>query len=78
MDSVLIDTMPLGLMGGVGAGEIAPHLKDLAMNFNCNKKICRKCYARLPPQATNCRKRRCGHCPNIRPKKKLKEKEGKK
>ena len=32
----------------------------------------RKCYARLHPRATNCRKKACGHTSNIRPKKKLK------
>lgn len=32
--------------------------------------ICRKCYARLPPRATNCRKRKCGHTNQLRPKKK--------
>lgn len=31
-----------------------------------------RCYARLHPRATNCRKRSCGHTNNIRPKKKLK------
>uniref|UniRef100_A0A0E0Q8H6 Large ribosomal subunit protein eL40 domain-containing protein n=1 Tax=Oryza rufipogon TaxID=4529 RepID=A0A0E0Q8H6_ORYRU len=25
------------------------------------KMICRKCYARLPPRSTNCRKKKCGH-----------------
>ena len=34
--------------------------------------IVRKCYARLHPRATNCRKKACGHTSNIRPKKKLK------
>ncbi|KAI8328329.1 ribosomal L40e family-domain-containing protein [Chlamydoabsidia padenii] len=33
--------------------------------------ICRKCYARLPPRATNCRKRKCGHTNQLRPKKKV-------
>lgn len=28
--------------------------------------------ARLPPRATNCRKRKCGHSNQLRPKKKLK------
>ena len=34
-----------------------PTLSQLAMKYNCNKKICRKCYARLPPRAKNCRKK---------------------
>ena len=35
-----------------------PNLKQLAQKYNCDKKICRKCYARLDKQAQNCRK--CG------------------
>ncbi|KAI0400040.1 ribosomal L40e family-domain-containing protein [Xylaria palmicola] len=49
---------------------IEPSLKALASRFNCDKSICRKCYARLPPRATNCRKRKCGHTNQLRPKKK--------
>ncbi|KAK4212871.1 ribosomal L40e family-domain-containing protein [Rhypophila decipiens] len=48
---------------------IEPSLKALASKFNCDKQICRKCYARLPPRATNCRKRKCGHTNQLRPKK---------
>merc|ERR1712007_372339 len=58
----------LRLRGGV----IKPTLRILAMKFNCDKMICRKCYARLHPRATNCRKSKCGHTNNLRPKKKLK------
>ena len=58
----------LRLRGGV----IEPTLRLLAQKFNCDKMICRKCYARLHPRATNCRKKKCGHTSNIRPKKKLK------
>ena len=67
--------MNFPLVGGVGASGIPDHLRELAMKYKCNKMICRKCYARLPPSANNCRKRKCGHCANIRPKKKIKEKE---
>ncbi|CAA0834631.1 Ubiquitin-60S ribosomal protein L40-1 [Striga hermonthica] len=35
-------------------------LKELARKYILNKQICRKCYARLPPRATNCRKKKCG------------------
>ena len=66
------------LVGGAGPSEIAEHLKELAQKYRVNKMICRKCYAKLPPNAHNCRKRKCGHCANIRPKKKIKEKERKK
>ena len=66
--------MNFPLVGGVGASGIPDHLRELAMKYKCNKMICRKCYARLPINAYNCRKRKCGHCANIRPKKKIKEK----
>jgi len=58
----------LRLRGGV----IEPTLRHLAQTYNTDKMICRKCYARLHPRATNCRKQMCGHTSNIRPKKKLK------
>ncbi|KAM5307926.1 ubiquitin-ribosomal protein eL40 fusion protein isoform 1-T1 [Glossophaga mutica] len=32
----------------------------------------RRCYARLHPRAVNCRKKKCGHTNNLRPKKKVK------
>jgi ribosomal protein L40E len=64
-----------GLKGGAGPSEIPDHLRELAQKYRTNKMICRKCYARLPLGAHNCRKRKCGHCANIRPKKKIKEKE---
>ena len=49
-----------------------PTLVALAKKYNWEKKVCRRCYARLPPRATNCRKKSCGHTTNVRPKKKLK------
>ena len=63
-------TLELELRGGV----MEPTLVALAQKYNWEKRVCRKCYARLPPRATNCRKKSCGHCggSNIRPKKKLK------
>ena len=67
----------MGLMGGAGPSDIPDHLRVLAQKYRTNKMICRKCYARLPMGAHNCRKRKCGHCANIRPKKKIKEKEKK-
>ena len=48
-------------------GLIEPSLKVLAAKYNCDKQICRKCYARLPPRATNCQKRSCGHSSQLRP-----------
>jgi ribosomal protein L40E/ubiquitin len=58
----------LRLRGGV----YDPSLALLAKGFNCDKAVCRKCYARLPPRAKNCRKKKCGHTTQLRPKKKLK------
>ena len=58
----------LRLRGGV----YDPSLAALAKTFNCEKMICRKCYARLPPRAKNCRKKKCGHTNHLRIKKKLK------
>ena len=48
---------------------IDPSSKLLAETTNCNKLVCRMCYARLSPRATNCRK--C-HSAQLRPKKRLK------
>lgn len=48
---------------------IEPTLKTLAQQFNCKKKVCRVCYARLDKRAFNCRK--C-HSSELRPKKQLK------
>ena len=70
----LID-LELRLLGGAGPSDVADHLRELANKYRVYKMICRKCYARLPPNAHNCRKRKCGHCANIRPKKKIKDKE---
>ena len=58
----------LSLIGGV----YDPSLAALAKTFNCERMVCRKCYARLPPRAKNCRKKKCGHTNQLRPKKKLK------
>merc|ERR1712084_23979 len=60
----------LRLRGGV----IDPTLAALARKYKCDKLICRKCYARLPLKAVNCRKRKCGHMGDIRLKKKIKDK----
>jgi ribosomal protein L40E len=45
---------------------------DSKEKYNCEKMICRKCYARNHARATNCRKKKCGHTNQLRPKKKLK------
>jgi large subunit ribosomal protein L40e len=58
----------LRLRGGI----IEPSLMMLARKYNQDKMICRKCYARLHPRAVNCRKKKCGHSNQLRPKKKIK------
>ena len=60
--------LSLILCGGV----YDPSLAALAKVTNCEKMVCRKCYARLPPRAKNCRKKKCGHTNQLRIKKKLK------
>ena len=35
---------------------LEPNLRVLFEKYNSNKKICRKCYARLHTTAKNCRK----------------------
>ena len=62
-----------------------PTIAAIAKKYNVDKKICRKCYARLvnikyfyifirlPPKAHNCRKRKCGHSNQLRIKKKPKD-----
>eukprot|EP00757_Euglenozoa_sp_SAG-D1_P011867 gene11867-3513_t len=47
----------LRLRGGV----MEPTMKAYAQKINCEKKVCRRCYARLPIRAYNCRKSKCGH-----------------
>ena len=58
--------------GGMGSIKIEPSLVQLARKYKCDKMVCRKCYARLPAKATKCRKRKCGHNPDIRKKKNAK------
>jgi len=48
---------------------IDPNLKSLAQKYNCDKKICRYCYARLDKNSIKCRK--CS-CTDLRKKKQLK------
>lgn len=51
----------LHLVYRLRGGLIEPTLAALARETNCDRLVCRKCYARLPPKATNCRKKKCGH-----------------
>ena len=67
----------IGLIGGGRGGiKIEPSKRAIAEKYRVNKMICRKCYARLPLKAHNCRKKKCGHCGDIRPKKKFKDAPG--
>ncbi|CAH9080924.1 unnamed protein product [Cuscuta epithymum] len=49
--------------------KVNPSLMRLAYKYIQDKLICCKCYARLHPRATNCRKKKCGHSSQLRPKK---------
>ena len=51
---------------------LQPRPPCTACNQACDVCSLLRCYARLHQRATNCRKRKCGHTSNIRPKKKLK------
>ena len=62
----------LEMLFKIAGGVIEPTLAALARKYNCDKMVCRKCYARLPLRAHNCRKKKCGHSNHLRPKKKLK------
>lgn len=68
----LVEASTIDLCLNVEGGVIEPTLAALAKKYNCEKMICRKCYARLPPRSKNCRKKKCGHTSELRPKKKLK------
>ena len=71
LDGCFID-LNMRLVGGAGSSEMPDHLRELATHYKVDKMICRKCYARLPPKAYNCRKRKCGHSADLRPKKAIK------
>ena len=58
----------LRLRGG-GKDAYEPSLKLLAEKYNVQRRVCRKCYARLSARAEQCRHTRCGHCKKIRAKK---------
>merc|ERR1712032_1697672 len=62
-ENTIID-LALNLKGGFGSSDIPDHLKELAYKYKVDKMICRK--------------RKCGHYANIRPKKHINDKGGKK
>ncbi|KAG2642986.1 hypothetical protein PVAP13_2KG292000 [Panicum virgatum] len=57
--------------GGSYPRNVEPNLLQLALKHRQRKMICRECYARNPIRAYNCRKKKCGHCNELRLKKKL-------
>lgn len=64
-DMATVSVRPMLVGGGKNMSEAG---KILAVEaITC--MICRNCYARNPMKATHCRKARCGHCSNLRPKK---------
>jgi ribosomal protein L40E len=63
----------LHLLLRLRGGGMDPTAVVIARKYNCDKKVCRKCYATLPLKATNCRKRKCGHSNQVRLKKKPKD-----
>lgn len=64
-DMSVVTATPMLMGGGKNMTEDG---KALAMAaIQC--QICRNCYARNPVKATTCRKARCGHSSNLRPKK---------
>ena len=62
----------LRLRGG-GKDAYDPTLRALAEETNVKRRVCRKCYARLSRNATQCRHKSCGHSKDIRDKKASKE-----
>lgn len=72
MDHHIENNNTLHITQRLYGGVFDPTLAALAKSYRCEKSVCRKCYARLPPKSTNCRKKKCGHTNQLRPKKKLK------
>ena len=68
----IVNNSTLNLILRLRGGVYDPSLAAIAKEKNCEKKVCRKCYARLPTRAENCRKKKCGHTNQLRPKKNLK------
>lgn len=73
-DNALID-LAVSLKGGAkDKSLLEPIIVELAKQSYQNKKICRWCYATNAAKATKCRKRKCGHWPDLRLKKERKDK----
>eukprot|EP00178_Gracilaria_changii_P010563 TRINITY_DN3073_c0_g1_i1.p1 TRINITY_DN3073_c0_g1~~TRINITY_DN3073_c0_g1_i1.p1 ORF type:complete len:104 (+),score=14.38 TRINITY_DN3073_c0_g1_i1:3-314(+) len=59
----------VNVKGGAGKTTMDPAILELAEKYIQKKQICRRCYAHNHMKARVCRKRRCGHNPDLRPKK---------
>jgi ribosomal protein L40E len=75
-ENTVID-LATSLQGGKDKGLLEPQILELAKVRFMKKKICRSCYGTNSMKATKCRKRKCGHWPDLRIKKEMKEKGGK-
>ena len=60
----------LSALGGAEQ-DMEPAFVALAYSKVYDKQICRQCYATNPVKAKVCRKRKCGKCAKLRPKKAL-------
>ena len=58
----------LRLRGGGDKSNFDPAFIVLVENY-LKKQICRRCYSTTHAKATVCRKRKCGHCKELRPRK---------
>ena len=63
----------LRLRGGGDKSNFDPAFVALVDTF-LKKQICKMCYATNQAKATVCRKRKCGHCAKLRPRKTFSEK----
>ena len=73
-DNTVID-LAVAVQGGAkDKGLLEPAVIELAKARFLKKKICRKCYCTNPMKAVKCRNRKCGHWPDLRIKKEMKEK----
>ena len=55
--------------GAANKNQMDPAFQALADSYNVQKKVCRRCYATTHAKAFTCRKRKCGRCADLRPKK---------
>ncbi|KAJ4835910.1 hypothetical protein Tsubulata_006175 [Turnera subulata] len=67
---LLIGIQRLPLLTAGSRLDVHP-LTEARSSGNASYRALLRCYARLPPRATNCRKKKCGHNNDLRPKKKM-------